>query len=1564
MRFRIAEFVSFIALTAALPDAVWAQLDLSAQCAAEARYPTLDDPIGKDWVELDHAQAIVLCREAIEFDHSDADARANLARALIKGDFLAEGLAELRIAAAMGSGQAQRQLAIQLEESGEVDKRREAIAFLQQAAESGYVPAFITLAHFLSDEDSVARDDKAAFAWAMRGHEAGDYVATNYLGLFYERGSGVEIDFERSTALFHQAAEAGEAEAMRNYGLALSKGDGVSKNQELAIEWWRKAFAAGDISAAHDIGMAYQDGLGVVRNDEEAVRWFRKGHEGGDFSSTANLAFMIEHGRGGLEKDLSEAFKLYQLAAEGGNDWAMFSTGLQHYEGLGTTRDYSAARAWFHQAAEAGYAEAYYYLGRAFEKGEGVNKDIAQAINWYERGRKQGCIYCITQLGVLHGSGLGFDRDQTRADALYLEAAEAGDGDAMRKVAMAYRSGTLGPDLALAREWDRRAAKLGNISYKLELGRSLAFGVNNYEIDLSEGRSWLEEALSLGSEEAGGLLVLAILMDDSLKDREQQAVNLLVEHARNRAGWALATLAYPGAVLSQMAAMPDPEPWRARLAGRLPADVLFSAAEALRHGRTAKQDFGQAIALTQRAETDDILNARGHELELLISLNLYTVALKRYAEFTTSDEYFALPDNQRVSFERRFANKIETCFRNAPGSTELMIALADRGLTAAATTLGNFYNNKSNPEYNVSLARHWYKRAVELGSDSSRVSLGYMASFGLGLEKDEELAFDYYREAAEAGNAAAQHNLAVLYDEGRGVAKDPAESVRWLRLASSGGNLVSYSRLALNLFRGEGTDSDPSAAVEALRRSVDSLDPSGIELMARAHFEGSGVPRNIEAGLRWLRLLAGLHNDPVGAELLARAHAGAWNVTPDAEQAYYWLDEARVRGGDWATNVSITCAQDRTVRCIVDAESFEPYLLMKKPIATLAPLPNLADDEDRLLRQRDAALATGNVDTAQAAFHSLDILYRLYDKPDRLLANNAINVLRTELQMERVHGSRDNYFALFTTSCSWANASEAARAAGRKEAAVLFAKVAVNRLQQARGFIADLDDEVRECFIEMHRDRYRELAGRFLELGRFAEAENVLGMLKDFEHQGYTGDSSDRGRSYSTMPMTGAQADVLANYNRAAALFTGNIDEPHFAGALADLTAGLMALEDAPQTLVENDQRGPSSMQEVLQRSGRRDLAALQAVVQPDRIYWLLTDLSGQKVVRVPLLISDLTRQVRDYREALARADEDLHAKAQALYQMVFQSVDAELQAMGTSEVLLSLDENLRYIPFAALYDGKGWLVERYGFANFRGAEELITDERAGPLPRVAGFGVTKAEANFSALPMVETELGAIVIESDTDEGILQGRSRLDETFDRLSFAQAAKEGFGVIHIASHFALDPRQRDKSFLLIGKGDRLHLSAFGGTGGIKFNGAPMVALSACDTAVETRDANGVELDSLARIVRKAGASGVLASLWQVSDFSTAHLMRDFYRERYIGQASNAQALRVAQLNLIEAGRRGKTSAPEGENPADYATFDNPFFWAPFVVTADVAGSRSSEVSMTKREAVSSNMRETAS
>ncbi len=78
---------------------------------------------------------------------------------------------------------------------------------------------------------------------------AGDLAATNFLGIHYYLGAGVERDFERAAAYFEQAALAGNADAQRNFAIMYMRGLGVEQDNHRAYGWFFQAYSGGNKNA-------------------------------------------------------------------------------------------------------------------------------------------------------------------------------------------------------------------------------------------------------------------------------------------------------------------------------------------------------------------------------------------------------------------------------------------------------------------------------------------------------------------------------------------------------------------------------------------------------------------------------------------------------------------------------------------------------------------------------------------------------------------------------------------------------------------------------------------------------------------------------------------------------------------------------------------------------------------------------------------------------------------------------------------------------------------------------------------------------------------------------------------------------------------------------------------------------------------------------------------------------------------------------------------------------------------------------------------------------------------
>ena len=74
----------------------------------------------------------------------------------------------------------------------------------------------------------------------------------------------------------------------------------------------------------------------------------------------------------------------------------------------------------------------------------------------------------------------------------------------------------------------------------------------------------------------------------------------------------------------------------------------------------------------------------------------------------------------------------------------------------------------------------------------------------------------------------------------------------------------------------------------------------------------------------------------------------------------------------------------------------------------------------------------------------------------------------------------------------------------------------------------------------------------------------------------------------------------------------------------------------------------------------------------------------------------DLNKKVAEFQQVLRDRTKDPKPLAEELYKILIGPVKADLDQAQAQTLVWSLDGVLRYIPMAALYDGKQYLVENY----------------------------------------------------------------------------------------------------------------------------------------------------------------------------------------------------------------------------------------------------------------------------
>jgi CHAT domain-containing protein len=289
--------------------------------------------------------------------------------------------------------------------------------------------------------------------------------------------------------------------------------------------------------------------------------------------------------------------------------------------------------------------------------------------------------------------------------------------------------------------------------------------------------------------------------------------------------------------------------------------------------------------------------------------------------------------------------------------------------------------------------------------------------------------------------------------------------------------------------------------------------------------------------------------------------------------------------------------------------------------------------------------------------------------------------------------------------------------------------------------------------------------------------------------------------------------------------------------------------------------------------------------------------------------------------------------------------------------LLWSLDGALRYLPIAALYDGKQYMAERFNnvMNNPASYVHLTTSPNAdGKQLRALAMGLSKGYGGLPALPGVLPELEAVVHDPDmpASHGPMDGKLLPDDQFTLAALEKQLGLGgnYPVVHIASHFVFESGDGKQSYLMLSGenvaeagGYALTLSNLADSPFISFSGTRLLTLSACSTAQGDILKDGVEMESMGMITQGRGADAVLASLWDVDDASTSQIMSDFYA-RWVDKPAEgkAEALRQAQLAFLHSSDSTTAVKSRGfRNPAQRTTaapasgYSHPFYWAPFVL-----------------------------
>lgn len=116
--------------------------------------------------------------------------------------------------------------------------------------------------------------------------ESGDVRAQYALGVIYDTGTGVPVDYTEGFRWFEMSAEGGYAPAQAKMGLMLLFGWQERRDVAAAAGWYEKAAAQGHIPSQMQIASMYAGGVGVPKDAVQAYKWTALAAAAGDPRAT------------------------------------------------------------------------------------------------------------------------------------------------------------------------------------------------------------------------------------------------------------------------------------------------------------------------------------------------------------------------------------------------------------------------------------------------------------------------------------------------------------------------------------------------------------------------------------------------------------------------------------------------------------------------------------------------------------------------------------------------------------------------------------------------------------------------------------------------------------------------------------------------------------------------------------------------------------------------------------------------------------------------------------------------------------------------------------------------------------------------------------------------------------------------------------------------------------------------------------------------------------------------------------------------------------------------------
>lgn len=455
------------------------------------------------------------------------------------------------------------------------------------------------------------------------------------------------------------------------------------------------------------------------------------------------------------------------------------------------------------------------------------------------------------------------------------------------------------------------------------------------------------------------------------------------------------------------------------------------------------------------------------------------------------------------------------------------------------------------------------------------------------------------------------------------------------------------------------------------------------------------------------------------------------------------------------------------------------------------------------------------------------------------------------------------------------------------------------------GFVGDKQEVYRKLVAALVRTQRVAEAFDYLERSKSRALVDMLASKKDFAVRG--GDAAQVSELLARAEQTEmgglAEGGTPAGMDPHAAASAGaasgqrSLAVSAVKKAIADTAPEVASLVSVSSTPIEEIQsRIPA------------DEMLVEYYYDDNSLFIFLLSRQGLQALRIDTV--GLDAEVKALRDVIATPKSNAYLPiAQRLYRQLVKPIEPLLA--GYSKLIIVPQGALHYVPFAALHDGSRFLLDKYAFRLLPSASvvKYLRDKPSHKPGGILAFGNPDLGDPKYDLKFAEEEARAIIQTVPKSRAVL--RKDATETVLRKDAS-----GFNYLHFATHGEFNADAPLSSALILAKDTSSDgLLTVGKLYSMRLD-IDLATLSACETGLG-KIANGDDVVGLTRGFLFAGASTIVASLWQVDDRATSDLMRQFYEG--LKSMDKREALRQAQIHARDR-------------------HVHPYYWAAFQLTGN--------------------------